>query len=199
MRLSKIISAALHPIFLPTLMMIVMVASGITRFTPGNDSTFIFTTLIITCLFPGLIIVMMKRWNIISSIDMDNRDDRVGPIFLMVISLYATIRFFHNIPVMAMFSFYITSALVISVIAFIVTFFWKISLHTLGWGGFVGALFVMTMISMKAFLPYFLVSIVLAGVAASARLKEKSHSNAQLYSGFAVGFAVVIIMYFVFL
>lgn len=199
MRLPKIISTILHPIFLPTWMMVVMVLSGITRFTPGNDLSFILSTLVLTCLFPGLVVVMMKRWRIISSLELDSRDDRVGPIFLIVIALYAAIRMFRNVPVLAMYEFYLSSTLVISVVAFIVTFFWKISLHTLGWGGFVGNLFIMTVLSMNAFLPYFVASIILAGVAASARIMEKSHSNAQLYSGFAAGFLVVIILYLFFL
>lgn len=195
MKTAKIISAILHPILLPTLMMLVMISSGITRFTPGNDLTLFISALIATCLFPGLVVVMMKKWKIISSLEMENRDDRLGPIFLMTLSLYGTIRMFHNIPVMVMYNFYLSSALVISVLAFVVTFFWKISLHTLGWGGFVGSLFIMTTLSMQMFLPYLLASIILSGIAASARMKEESHSNAQLISGFAAGFAVVIIVY----
>ena len=197
MKTAKIISAILHPIFLPTLMMLVMISSGITRFTPGNDLTFFISALTATCLFPGLVVVMMKRWKIIGSLEMENRDDRLGPIFLMTLSLYGAIRLFHNIPVMVMYNFYLSSALVISVLAFAVTFFWKISLHTLGWGGFAGSLFIMTMLSMGTFLPYFLASIILSGIAASARMKEESHSNAQLVSGFAAGFAVVTILYFI--
>lgn len=195
MKTAKIISAILHPIFLPTLMMLVMISSGITRFTPGNDLTLFISALIATCLFPGLVVVMMKKWKIISSLEMENRDDRLGPIFLITLSLYGAIRMFHNIPVMVMYNFYLSSALVISVLAFVVTFFWKISLHTLGWGGFVGSLFIMTTLSMQMFLPYLLASIILSGIAASARMKEESHSNAQLISGFAAGFAVVIIVY----
>ena len=55
----------------------------------------------------------------------------------------------------------------------------------------------MTMLSMNTFLPYFLASIILSGIAASARMKEESHSDAQLISGFAAGFAVVTILYFI--
>ena len=197
MKTAKIISTILHPIFLPTLMMLVMISSGITKFTPGNDLSFFISALTATCLFPGLVVVMMKKWNVIGSIEMENRDDRLGPIFLMTLSLYGAIRLFHNIPVMVLYNFYLSSALVISVLAFVVTFFWKISLHTLGWGGFAGSLFIMTTLSMQVFLPYLLASIILSGVAASARMKEESHSNAQLISGFAAGFAVVIVLYLI--
>lgn len=196
MRPAKIISTVLHPIFLPTYMMLVMVASGVTRFTPGNDLFFIATTLFVTCLFPGLIIVMMRRWRIIDSLEMDNRDDRLGPIFLTTLSLYGAIRLFRNIQLMALFNVYLSSTLVISVLAFIVTFFWKISLHMLGWGGFVSCLFFMAKISASTFLPYFLAGMILSGIVASARMKEKSHDAAQLIAGFIAGSAVVIVLYY---
>ena len=37
--------------------------------------------------------------------------------------------------------------------------------------------------------------IIISGIVAAARLKLKSHSNAQIYSGFAMGFATVLIIY----
>ena len=52
---------------------------------------------------------------------------------------------------------------------------------------------------MRMYLLYFVTSIIIAGVVAAARLKLKSHSNAQIYTGFAMGFSVVIIMFFLFL
>lgn len=199
MKTAKIISAILHPIFLPTYMMLVMVAAGLTRFSPDNDFIFIISTLIMTCLFPGLVVVMMKRWKVISSLEMERRDDRIGPIILMMISLYGAVRLFNNVSVLAMFNFYLYTALIISVLAFIVTFFWKISLHALGWGGVVGCLFILTRLSMSSFLPYFLASIVLSGVVAAARIKEESHSNAQLIAGFAAGFSTPLLLYLFFL
>ena len=54
-------------------------------------------------------------------------------------------------------------------------------------------------IFVNMYLLYFIASIVIAGIVATARLKLKSHSDAQIYLGFAMGFATVIIMYFLFL
>ena len=199
MKTAKFISIIGHPIFHPTWMMIIMLLSGITRFTPGNDLTFLGITFTMTCLIPALLITMMKRWKLIQSFEMEEREDRLGPLFVMVLFLYATLRFFNKIQLFSVFSFYLTTAIVVTILAFIITFFWKISLHSLGWGSFVACLFVMTTASMRLYLPYFIAGIIIAGVVAAARLKLKSHSNAQIYSGFAMGFATVIIMYFIFL
>ena len=108
MKTAKIISIIGHPIFHPTWMMIIILLSGLTRFTPGNDFTFLTITLSMTCIIPALIIVMMKRWHIIDSFEMEDRDDRLGPLFIMILFLYATLRFFSKVQLLSVFNFYLT-------------------------------------------------------------------------------------------
>ncbi len=196
MKTAKIISIIGHPIFHPTWMMILLLLSGITRFTPGNDWTFLTITFSLTCLLPALVIVMLKKWHFIESYEMDERDDRLGPLFIMVLFLFVTLRFFNKMPLFSIYNFYLTTVIVTTILAFIITFFWKISLHALGWGCLTACLFLMTTISIRLYLLYFIGSIVISGIVAAARLKLKSHSNAQIYSGFAMGFATVIIVFF---
>ena len=196
MKTAKIISIIGHPIFHPTWMMIILLLSGITRFTPGNDLTFLTITISMTFLIPALIIVMMKKWHVIGSVEMEDRDDRLAPLFIMVLFLYGTLRFFNKFQLFSIFSFYLTTVIVVTILAFVITFFWKISLHALGWGNLTAYLFIMTTASMHMYLPYFIGSIIISGIVAAARLKLKSHSTAQIYSGFAMGFATVIVIFF---
>ena len=196
MKTAKIISIIGHPIFHPTWMMIILLLSGITRFTPGNDLTFLTITFSMTFILPALIILMMKKWHVISSLEMEERDDRLAPLFVMILFVYATIKFFNKLQMFSIFSFYLTSVIVVTILAFVITIFWKISLHALGWGCLTACLFIMTTVSMRMYLLYFIGSIVISGIVAAARLKLKSHSNAQIYSGFAMGFATVIIIFF---
>ncbi len=196
MKTAKIISIIGHPIFHPTWMMIILLLSGITRFTPGNDLTFLTITISMTFLIPALIIVMMKKWHVIGSVEMEDRDDRLAPLFIMVLFLYGTLRFFNKFQLFSIFSFYLTTVIVVTILAFVITFFWKISLHALCWGNLTACLFIMTTASMHMYLPYFIGSIIISGIVAAARLKLKSHSTAQIYSGFAMGFATVIVIFF---
>ena len=199
MKTAKIISIIGHPVFHPTWMMIMLLLSGLTRFTPGNDLTFLTITFSMTCLVPALIIVMMKKWHVIKSFEMEERDDRLGPLFIMVLFLYTTLRFFNRFELFSLFSFYLTTTIVVTILAFGITFFWKISLHSLGWGNLTACLFIMTTASIRMYLLYFIGCIIISGIVAAARLKLKSHSNAQIYTGFAMGFVTVIILYFLFL
>ena len=196
MKTAKIISIIGHPIFHPTWMMIILMVSGITNFMSQNNSIFLGITVLMTCLIPGLVIMMVKRWGFIKSLEMEDREDRLGPLFIMLLFLYAAYRYFNNIPTLSIFSFYLTAVIVVTAVAFVLSFFWKISLHTLGWGCFTAFLFIMTTVSVRMYLLYFIASIVITGIVAAARLKLESHSNAQIYTGFAMGFAAVIVSYF---
>ena len=120
MKTAKIISIIGHPIFHPTWMMIILLLSGLTRFTPENDMLFLTITLSMTCIIPALILVMMKKWNVIASFEMEERDDRLGPLFIMVLFLYVTLRFFNKFDLFSIFSFYLTTAIVVTIIAFLI-------------------------------------------------------------------------------
>ena len=196
MKTAKIISIIGHPIFHPTLMMLILMYNGITRFIPYNNSIFLGINVLMTCLIPGLVIMMVKRWGLIKSMEMEEREDRLGPLFIMLLFLYAAYRYFNKIPTLSIFSFYLSAVIVVTVLAFAISFFWKISLHTLGWGCFTAFLFILTTMSARLYLPYFIASLVVSGIVAAARIKLKSHSNAQIYTGFAMGFAAVIVSYF---
>ena len=85
MRAAKIISIIGHPIFHPTWMMLILILSGITRFMPQSNAVFLGITVLMTCLIPGLVIMMVKRWGLIKSLEMEEREDRLGPLFIMLL------------------------------------------------------------------------------------------------------------------
>lgn len=199
MKAARYISIIGHPIFHPTWMMIILMCSGIMNFMPKNNQIFLVINLLMTCVIPGLVIMMMKRWNLIKSIEMEDREDRLGPLFIMVLFLFAANRYFNKIPMFSIYTFYLTAVIVVTVLAFVVSFFWKISLHAIGWGCFTAFLFVMTTASIRMYLPYFIASIIVSGIVVAARLKLESHSNTQIYAGLAMGFATVVVMYFILL
>lgn len=128
---------------------------------------------------------------------MERRTDRFIPLFIMVIFLYATSRFFNAINALALYNFYLICNLLLCVVVFWINIWWKISMHGIGWGAFVAMLFIMTTISAKIFLPYFIIGILISGFVGSARLYLKSHSESQVYVGFAVGFMLVMTLYFI--
>lgn len=87
---------------------------------------------------------------------------------------------------------YLMGCTFLILVATIITFFWRISLHTIGMGGLLG--FFIEVIVTQPFqqsmmMVIFMITVVLAGLVGSARLYLNAHTPAQIYVGYAVGFA----------
>lgn len=196
-KLSQIISVVSHPILLPTWMFLIFISSGICKASLIRGDVCLAVIFGTTFILPTISLLVMKRFKLIDSLTMDKREDRFIPLLVMVISLYTTTRFFNVINELALYNFYLISNIFLCVVVFWINLWWKISMHGVGWGASVALLFILSTISAKLFLPYLIISILLSGIVGYARLYLKSHSASQIYTGFAVGFILVMIIYFI--
>lgn len=194
-KLANFFSIITHPILLPTWLLLIIIEIGLFKTSSINASMCIIIVSAITFVIPTIIMLFLKKFKVIKTLTMERRDDRVIPILIMATSLYITSRFFNGIYVLGIYNFYLICSTLLCMIVFWVNLFWKISLHSIGWGGFVGILYIYTTILAEIFLPYFIISIIVAGIVCSARLYLKSHDSAQIYVGFITGFMVTTILY----
>ena len=74
----------------------------------------------------------------------------------------------------------------------LITLRWKISAHMVGIGGCVGALMALNALHGLYLLFPIAMLLLLAGALGTARLLISDHSSAQVYAGFALGFASVV-------
>ena len=192
-KLAQLISVVTHPIFLPTWMFLIFMATGLCELALIREDICLAIVFATTFVMPALSLLLLKKIKIIKSITMERREDRFIPLFVMVIFLYATSRFFNGIIALGLYNFYLICNLLLCVVVFWINIYWKISMHGVGWGAFVATLLIMTTVLTDIFLPYFIISILVSGVVGSARLYLKSHSASQVYVGFAVGFIIVLI------
>lgn len=194
-KLAKLISTLTHPVLLPTWMLLIFITSGIFRLSSLRADISFAIVFITTFVIPVIILFILKKFKVIQSLMMEKREERFIPLFIMVIFLYSTSRFFNGIYALSLYNFYLICNLVLCVIVFWVNLYWKISFHGIGWGAFVGMLFIMSTIASNLYLGYFIVSILISGIVGWARLKLKSHSESQIYVGFTVGFLVLLLIY----
>ena len=185
----------MHPVLLPTWMLLIFIASGIFKISFLRADICLYVVFGTTFIIPVMILYVLKKFNLIKSLMMEKREERFIPLFIMVLSLYMTSRFFNGVNALILYNFYLISNLILCVIVFWINLYWKISLHGIGWGAFVSMLFIMTSISSNMYLIYFLVSILMSGIVGWARLKLKSHSESQVYTGFTVGFIIPLLIY----
>ena len=194
-KLAQFISIIFHPILLPTWMFLIFIASGICKLAFIKAEICLAVIFGTTFILPIIFILILKKFKVIESLTMEKREDRFIPIFAVVIFLFATSRFFNGISALALYNFYLICNLILCVIVFWINFWWKISMHEIGWGAFTAILLIMSTISSSIFLPYLITSFILSGIVGSARLYLKSHSNSQIYAGFAVGFIIPLLIY----
>jgi membrane-associated phospholipid phosphatase len=145
----------------------------------------------ISFLLPGLLFLIMIRLGLIRDPEMQNRHDRILPSIITAIFFYTAYHILVRWQVHPVYSYYMLSATFLVVICLAVTYFWKISLHTSAMGAMTGTFVGMSFLSSTPYEIMIVLSIILSGLVAFARLRLLAHSPAQVYVGFLVGFAVI--------
>lgn len=158
---------------------------------------YIFAVIAINILIlPVLIIWLMKRMQIIQSMSLEQKQDRLLPFFISGIFYFTTWYVFNSLNIFPFLPLVFIISTVLVLLATIINVFWKISVHSMSMGAISAAVLFLTM---SHFIispwPVYLI-FLLAGLVGFARLKLQSHNSAQVYSGFLLGFGVVFILVF---
>jgi len=173
--------------------------------------TFFVYSLMSLVVMPIIAIAILKQVKIISSFDMTSRMERIGPLIIVgILYIWMYINYKNTSSVPVMFSVFLLGSVFSVFTSFFINNFTKISLHTVGMGGFVAALFIIKFNlhyeSLKLDIgdfgalqinTYFilLVIIIIAGLVGTIRLFLKSHTKDQVYFGYLVGFLSQIFAY----
>lgn len=189
MRLSKIISIALHPIFMPLIALkftLFLVPS--IGFILHSSLNFIVKIVVVsTIILPLISILFFIKTGRVKSLEMSNHKER--PVLLMLSALFMLIGYqvINSVLTFApiLKSEFLGAIVIVSVAAFI-SKFWKISLHMLGVGGvtgvFIGLNFLYGNLSQ-----FVVIAMLLSGALGVSRINEKAHNHAQVYIGFILG------------
>lgn len=146
---------------------------------------------LITFIFPAANIVLLKAFGTIRSLEMANRKDRLLP-FLMITVFYAVVcgMFFFKVSMNVNFNKIMLIATALTAVATVVTFFFKISIHSLAMGGALGILMPLNKVAAGALLYPVVGLIVLAGLVMSSRLYLQVHTLREVGYGAALGFLI---------
>jgi len=200
MRLSKLISIILHPIFMPILALYLSLRQVPSiGFAITNYQNYIYLVLIFsTVILPLISILFLIKSGKVSSLEMSNHKERSVPLFRTALWMGLGYYILENILVFSpIIKAELIGAISIILIASIISKYWKISLHLLGIGGLVGVLIALEIIygNLQHLIIIF---ILLSGVLAMARIKEKAHNYPQVYVGFLGGLSVELLIILIF-
>ena len=195
MKLTQLISVLLHPMFMPILALhLTLLVLPSLAFTLSQNLLLIYGILIFsTMVLPLISIFWLMQKGKVSSLEMSNHKERSLPLFKTVIWMSFGYYLLQNLlfytPILKA---ELLGAILIILLAAIISKFWKISLHLLGIGGVVGV-FIALQIMHGDFLYLLILFILLSGLLGVARIKQKAHNYAQVYAGFLVGLSVELI------
>ncbi|MBK9733689.1 MAG: hypothetical protein IPO92_01460 [Saprospiraceae bacterium] len=215
---AKIISVILHPLFITSYVLLYLMQANpyIFGFSgPKAKGLVIISFVTISFMFPMIAILMMKALGLIKTLDMNEKQERIGPLIvsgLFYMWLYANIR--NNDLIPDALSFFILGTTISIFIALLLNSFTKISLHTIAAGGFLAGMafilynFTYGMVDIP--IPFiglqfrisdrlvFIMVVLMAGLAGWSRLKLNAHKEDEVYGGYLVGMLAQVIAFRIF-
>lgn len=208
-RLAQGISIVLHPLLVPTYMLILLLVVnpflfGINSISERNGRLTLLMVFLYTFFVPMVSVLVMRFLGMMKSLEMADRTERIGP-FLVTGVLYLWIFYnFWNSPIIpTAYTAFMLGVVIALFAAFFVNLFSKISLHAVGMGGLVAMVAItMLLFSGSSFTLalggwgtysvsvtlLFIVVVFLAGLVGTCRLFLRAHEPLDLYGGYLVGF-----------
>lgn len=189
-KLAKTISVILHPFLIPVYgLVIIFIAPTLYYYIPFEvKKLLILIVLVNNVLLPLALMPFFVHRNIVSSWVMKEQKERVMPLIistiLFIVTTYITFRF----PVPNFLKSYFLALAFLSLLATLINFRWKISLHSIGAGLIIALVLILSFKMSTPLLQYLIPSILAGALVLSSRLKLDFHNPGQVWSGFMTGF-----------
>ncbi|WP_229236277.1 hypothetical protein [Emticicia sp. TH156] len=204
-RLATFLSFILHPLLMPTVLFMILfflapVSLGLEGLEPMFRWIVIGFVFIYTFAIPAYLIYLLKRWGFISSLQLENLQERRLP-YLLTALIYGLLGYFLYNKNSSLFAcaYILWSITIVILCVALISFRWQISAHGAGIGGVIGALAgIMVKMGESALFMPLLFCMILAGYVLGARLQLNAHTPKQAWAGLflGVGLSLLAVSYF---
>lgn len=197
--MAYIASYVFHPVFVPTVMTLVLYKLAPRGFAGVNVQTFnkwLLSIGITTLFFPLLTILLLKGLGFIQSIHLRTSKERIIPLMATMIFYFWAAHVYNTLPniplvlrVLLMGSYWSV------ILIFLINIFFKISMHTTAAGGMIGILIVLMIVSpVNMVIPLF-IALATSGIVGTARLLLGMHRMWEIWLGYILGVLVMLAAY----
>lgn len=194
--LAKTLTILFHPLLMPLFGVVFIFYSGsYVSYLPGDVKRIILLVVGANTLgLPLLMLPMFFQFGVIKSFAMESNKERILPLSFTLIPYILSVYFLVKLPIPFVIAAFMIGASFLVASCLIISYWWKISIHLVGIGGLVGFIIAFSVRLYTYVLPYLLIAILIAGLLASARLYSKAHKPIQVYSGFILGFLIMLLV-----
>ncbi len=164
-RFARLLTIIFHPLFIPFYMLMILLNVNIlfAIMIPVKAklilSGLVFLT---TVLFPLLIVFLLFKLKMIKSFYLESREERIYPLLTLAIFYYFTYYILKSFPISFIFSYYMLGSTFLTILALIISFYRKISLHMIGIGGMLGLLMGLSL-NLGLDMTWFIVTAIILG------------------------------------
>lgn len=191
--LAQVLSFVFHPLLLSTYQVVLLGAffPAMVMGPQGHAWSILAFVFIVTFLFPALMLLMLRSFRAIDSLTLQNRQQRIFPFSVITIIYGAVAMLFYNMLPLPDLNKLMLIVFALVLASLLITFFFKISIHSIAVAGAVG---ILVQLNKAMEEPRLLVPtaglIVLAGLVMSARLVLGAHTLREVLQGALVGFVI---------
>jgi hypothetical protein len=203
-RLAYIVSIIFHPLLLPSMVLALLLYVSPNLVTVSSKGVRLFLVQVafsFTFLLPLIFMLTMKVLRVIDSLHLPHRKQRRFP-FVVISTMYLMTAYLYHYPAIRIhlddkFLHTFLGICASLVVLTIITFFYKISAHTLAISGVFGGMLAMALRYHEAILAIPLaITAICWGLVMTARLSLKAHSYQEVLWACAVGFPLNFIIIF---
>ena len=192
-KIAVFFSVAFQPIFMPFAGMICMLLINSTVKENMSDEVRAYVaelTLLFTVVLPAFVFLFFYKMGWVSDLNLTIRKERIVPTFLLIL-LFVTLYWLidKTSEVIPELKIVLLGSIIGTVVANIITVFWKISIHALGAFSVAGALAGIS-VATHTSIPYFTyILLAIAICVGISRLILKRHTPLQVVMGSILGFS----------
>lgn len=196
-RIAKIISYITHPLLIATYGYWVLFNANIylKHILPLETKEVLLIIIFVnTFIIPSLFILILSRAKVIQSIEIEDQKHRRIPFLLTTLIYFACYWFLSRNNLPTLIPMFMLVACFLLLVTYVINLFWKISAHMMGMGALTGSILALGIRFESDVQLFFMLSILISGLTAYARLKLEAHSPKQVYIGYGIGFILALFM-----
>jgi hypothetical protein len=198
--IAKIISGIFNPLLMPTYGILILFSSdSYFAMLPFDAKKVVFLIVFIsTCLLPLAFLPLFLYQRLIHNFEMKSNRERIIP-FAAIGLLYLMGYFLLlQMKVPGTIANVVLGGAIAIFFTLLVTIKWKISAHMAGIGALIGALLVFSFTLQSDLILYLVLALFVSGLVGTSRMILKYHTPAQIYSGFVLGLAALVLTFLIF-
>jgi hypothetical protein len=192
-----VISTLFHPVFIniASLLLLFTLFPSLAAMSYHSKSTIISVIVSLTVIIPLVLVGLLKITNSISSIQLEDKKERKWPFIATALGYIFSFYLLQKVGVSALLLKYLLAGIGTVVSISVINTFWKISVHMASIGAMLGLLVIANFANYLDLRLMIAGVMIIAGIVASARLFANAHNILQVFSGFALGFAWILMVF----